>query len=141
MIIWYPPDGYYNDYNFPYYCVKQDSGVLKHKNSLGYIRNKFILLIPWFSCTSIILLHEEIQKDKHWSMLGHGKGMFYPHTSLINHLSTCVYICSMNKYRRNNKKRWMKSINNKLGKSRYKKQTFSIFIWKDINSTIDVQMI
>lgn len=82
-----------------------------------------------------------MKKGKKRSMLGHGKCMFCPHTSLINPLSTCVYLCSKNKYRRNNHKSWMKSINNKLGKSGHQKLTFSIFICREVNLTIDVQAI
>ena len=54
-------------------------------------------------------------------MLGHGKGMFYPNISLVNHFPLCIYLHFRNKYRRNNHKSWMKSNINELGKSRHEK--------------------
>lgn len=72
-------------------------------------------------------------------MLGHGKGMFYPHISLIKHSSLCVYLCFRNKYRRHDCRSWIKSIINELGKSGHEKLAFAIFIYRNMNWMIDVQ--
>lgn len=71
--------------------------------------------------------------------MGHGKCVFYPHISLINHSYLCVYLRFRNKYRRNNCRRWIKSIINKFGKSGHEKLTFAIFICRNMNWTILVQ--
>ena len=74
-------------------------------------------------------------------LLGYGKGMLYPHISLINHFRLCVYLRFRNKYRISNYRSWMKLIINELGKFGHEKLTFTISICRNMNWTIVVQMI